>query len=192
MAPDRFEPPAPVHASPTDGHARSPGVPEFIQPALQGFPDLMTRGTHGIAVKKTVFSPYWTPQHVDGISEWLQHLVDATAYHKTFDLGHGIRLHCASSLFGIGVAIGCAGDPPPPPSSKSGDARLSMAPAKPLAPGAGATGHARKASVRTPARPLLVRVDCETARVSGAPLPPHCARKRRADANATSRYGGGG
>ena len=54
MAPDRFEPPAPVHASPTDGHARSPGVPEFIQPALQGSPDLMTRGTRGIAVKSSV------------------------------------------------------------------------------------------------------------------------------------------
>jgi hypothetical protein len=41
-----------------------------------------------------------------------------------------VRIHCAISI--AMLAGGCGGDPPAPPSAKDGDARLSMAPAKPL------------------------------------------------------------
>jgi hypothetical protein len=155
-------------------------VPRYVSHRLQGNSDVMTRGEHGLQVKSTVFSPYWVPQDRDVLDQGLQDLVDATTMHKTFDLGHGIRLHCANSILGFGMVFGCTGDPPAPPSAKSGDSRLSMAPAKPLVSGLGKSDHvhdvpAAAASVFSLSSPNAAR--CETGRVAGAPPAPDCPQQ---------------
>lgn len=62
----------------------------------------------------------------------LKRLVDKTTVKKTVTLAPGLRIHCAVAL--AALAGGCGGDPPSPPSAKDGDERLSMAPARSLAP----------------------------------------------------------
>jgi hypothetical protein len=172
--PDRFRPLAVLKKG-----RRSSRVPKFIEHRLQGNSDVMTRSYHGLDVKPTVFSPYWVPQDRDPVDQWLQHLVDVTSVHKTYNLGHGIRLHCTSALLGFGVVVGCSGDPPAPPSVLSDDPRLSMAPAKPLVPGIGSPRPSRDRPAAAATATTWSRTDaarCQTARMAGAPLPPGCGR----------------
>jgi hypothetical protein len=164
---DRFSNPAtgPGQA----GKGRPDGVPDFIKRMPQGNSNVMTRHYKGFHYKPTIFDKYWAPDNQGLLTRWLQDLVDVTSFHKTIDMGRGVRLHCGGWLLGFG----CAPDPPQPPPTNADDRRLDMAPAKPLVPGLGA-------SSQEPARPdsapesSLQSVECATARVAGGPLPPGC------------------
>lgn len=150
------------------GQGSPNGVPDYIQRQPQGNTDVMTRHYKGLQYKRTIFDQYWAPDNRDLLSSMLQRLVDALSFHKTFNLGHGVRVHCGGWLLGFG----CGGDPPPPPSALSNDPRLNMAPAKPLVPGLGAS--TAPPPKLPPPGSSEQSVQCETARVSGGPLPPGC------------------
>jgi len=156
------------------GQGSPEGVPGYIQRQPQGNSDVMTRQYHGFHYKRTIFDQYWAPDNQGLLTSLLQRLVDALSFHKTFDLGHGVRIHCGGWLLGFG----CGGGPPQPMSKMSNDRRLNMAPAKPLVPGLG-----RPAAAPPPAPPPSSSgesVKCETARVAGGPLPPGCAATKGA------------
>ncbi|GAB3026543.1 transmembrane repetitive protein [Oleiagrimonas citrea] len=157
------------------GKGSPDGVPAYIQRQPQGNSDVMTRRYHGLDYKPTIFDKYWAPDNQDALTAWLQNLVDALSFKKTFDLGRGVRIHCGGWLLGFG----CGGDPPSGPSAKSDDPRLNMAPAKPLVPGMGASTAAPAAPVSLP-QSSSQSVECETARVSGGVLPPGCAAPKGA------------
>ncbi|KGI76982.1 hypothetical protein LF63_0111955, partial [Oleiagrimonas soli] len=89
---DRFSknPPQPGHGKAAQrqaGKGSPNGVPEFIQREPQGNSDVMTRRYHGLDYKPTIFDKYWAPDNQDALTAWLQKLVDALSFKKTFDLG---------------------------------------------------------------------------------------------------------
>ncbi|WNL47117.1 hypothetical protein RKE25_05640 [Dyella sp. BiH032] len=90
----------------------------------------------------------------------LKRLVDKTTVKKTVTLAPGLRIHCAVAL--AALAGGCGGDPPSPPSAKDGDERLSMAPARSLAPPPG------------PPEPPPSEEACIAIYRDGKPLPHGC------------------
>ena len=156
------------------GKGSPEGVPAYVQRQPQGNSDVMTRQYRGFHYKRTIFDQYWAPDNQGLLTSLLQRLVDALSFHKTFDLGHGVRIHCGGWLLGFG----CGGGPPQPMSKMSNDRRLNMAPAKPLVPGLGSP-----VVVPPPAPPPSSSeesVKCETARVAGGPLPPGCAAAKGA------------
>ncbi len=156
------------------GKGSPQGVPDYIQRQPQGNSDVMTRHYKGLHYRRTIFDQYWAPANQDLLTSLLHRLVDALSFKKTFDLGHGVRVHCGGWLLGFG----CGGDPPSGPSALSGDRRLNMAPAKPLVPGVGAS-VAKPLNLAPPVSSKQT-VECETARVSGGPLPPGCKPARGA------------
>lgn len=171
---DRFskaatQPGAGTAAAHPPGRGRPDGVPAFIERLPEGNSNVMTRQFKGLHYKPTIFDQYWAPDNQDLLTSWLQNLVDATSYHTTIDMGHGVRIHCGGWLLGFG----CGGDAPDPASAKSNDRRLNMAPARPLVPGLGASSAPPAQPVRLP-QSSAQSVECETARVSGAPPPPGC------------------
>lgn len=110
--------------------ASSAATPEYVQRMPQGDTRIMQH-TSPVKYRPTRFGADWNSS-TNPIDDALQKAVDKTTVKHTFDLGHGIHIHCGVSL--VGLAGGCGGDPPPPPPSKDGDVRMDMAPAKPLAP----------------------------------------------------------
>jgi len=137
------EPPAPdamslqVPARPPalydeDGRPRLPAAassapaPDYVQQLPQGDARIM-RHDSPVEYRATRFDKDWG-HGGSAVDEALSKVMDKVTVKKTLRLPGGIRLHCAISPLGGG----CGGDPPAPPSAKDGDARLSMAPAKPL------------------------------------------------------------
>ena len=106
--------------------AASAPTPEYVQNSLKGDTQIMQHRSP-VKYQATRFEKDWSSSG-NAIDGALQKLVDKTTVKKTVRLPGGIRLHCAVFI----LAGGCVGDPPAPPSAKDGDARLSMAPAKPL------------------------------------------------------------
>ena len=106
--------------------AASEPAADYVQRPPQGDTRIM-RHDSPVKYQATRFDKDWNGggNAIDGA---LQKLVDKTTVRKTVRLPGGVRLHCSLFIF----AGGCTGDPPSPPSAKDGDARLSMAPAKPL------------------------------------------------------------
>ncbi|MEW5302186.1 MAG: hypothetical protein WDW36_004991 [Sanguina aurantia] len=91
--------------------------------------DKVMQHTTPVKYTPTRFEKYWHRTTV--VDDTLQKAVDSTTATHTFNLPHGIHIHCSVSLAAAGG--GCGGDPPPPPSKKDGDERLSMASARPIA-----------------------------------------------------------
>ncbi|MFK2877354.1 hypothetical protein [Rhodanobacter hydrolyticus] len=110
--------------------ASSAPAPDYVQQMPQGDAGIMQH-TSPVKYQPTRFDKDWG--RTSAVTNALQKAVDKTTVKHTFDLGHGIHIHCGISL--AALAGGCGGDPPSPPSSKDGDVRMNMAPAKPLAPG---------------------------------------------------------
>ncbi|BFI95184.1 MAG: hypothetical protein RSP_06940 [Rhodanobacter sp.] len=106
-------------------------VPDYVQHLPQGDTRIM-QDTHPVKYRPTRFDKDWDKGGASAIDDMLQKAVDKTTVKHTFNLGHGIHIHCGISL--AALAGGCGGDPPSPPSRKDGDVRLDMAPARPLAP----------------------------------------------------------
>jgi hypothetical protein len=78
----------------------------------------------------TRFESAWTPARSTAADDVLNRAVSASQFKKTFDLGQGVRLHCATVFFVLPIGCGIGEGRTPPP--KSADARLSMPPASPL------------------------------------------------------------
>ncbi|GAA0889753.1 hypothetical protein [Rhodanobacter soli] len=109
--------------------AASVPAPGYVQRLPQGDPRIMQHRSP-VTYQATRFEKDWD-SNSNAIDSALQKLVDKTTVKKTIRLPGGVRIHCGVSL--AMLAGGCGGEPPPPPSAKGGDARLSMAPTKPLA-----------------------------------------------------------
>lgn len=109
--------------------AASAPAPDYVQRLPQGDPRIMQHRSP-IPYRATRFEKDWN-SNSNAFDSALQKLVDKTTVKKTVHLPGGVRIHCGVSV--AMLAGGCGGDAPPPPSAKSGDERLSMAPAKPLA-----------------------------------------------------------
>lgn len=107
----------------------SSSAPNYVSHALQGDSTIM-RHDNPVEYHATRFANDWG-KGGGPVTQALEKAVKKTTVKHTFHLPRGIRIHCAVSL--AMLAGGCGGDPPPPPPPKDGDARLSMAPAKPLA-----------------------------------------------------------
>lgn len=106
-------------------------VPDYVQHMPQGDTRIM-RHTNPVKYRPTRFENAWQQGGGSAIDDALQKVVDKTTVKHTFNLGHGIHIHCGLSL--AALAGGCGGDPPSPPSRKDGDVRLDMPPPRPLAP----------------------------------------------------------
>ncbi|GAA0702311.1 hypothetical protein [Dyella marensis] len=110
------------------------------QPAAASSASYVERGVVGdskvmrhdnpVKYQATRFDQDWNKGNA--LDSALKRVVDATTVKKTVTLAPGLRIHCAVAL--AALAGGCGGDPPAPPSAKDGDERLSMAPARSLAP----------------------------------------------------------
>lgn len=111
--------------------ASSAPVPDYVQHMPLGDTRIMQH-TNPVKYRPTRFEKDWGRGGGSAIDDVLQKAVDKTTVKHTFNLGHGIHIHCGISL--AALAGGCGGDPPSPPSPKDGDVRLDMAPARPLAP----------------------------------------------------------
>jgi hypothetical protein len=113
---------------PSASSAPSAPAPGYVQRMPQGDTQVMSHD-NPIKYQSTRFEKDWD-KGGNPVDQALQKVVDKTTLKKTIKLPGGIRIHCAIGL----LAGGCRGDPPAPPSKKDGDERLSMAPAKSLAP----------------------------------------------------------
>jgi hypothetical protein len=105
----------------------APPTPGYVQRMPQGDTKVMSHD-NPVTYQATRFDGDWAKG--SAVDQALQKVVDKATVKKTVRLPGGVRVHCAVFLlFG-----GCSGEPPAPPSAKDGDERLSMAPAKSLAP----------------------------------------------------------
>lgn len=112
---------------PSAASTPAPAAPDYVQRLPQGDTQVMNHD-NPIKYQATRFDHDWVKGNA--VDQALQKIVDKTTVKKTVRLPGGVRVHCAVFLlFG-----GCGGEPPPPPSKKDGDERLSMAPARSLAP----------------------------------------------------------
>ncbi|HUH54297.1 MAG TPA: hypothetical protein VLZ32_01050 [Rhodanobacter sp.] len=108
----------------------SSATPGYVSHALQGDRRIM-QNSDPIKYKGTSLDKYFPPPDETLGGAALRHVVDAVVKDTDVDLPGGIHLKCKTV---VGLPIPDCINPPPPPSAKDGDARLSMAPSKPLAP----------------------------------------------------------
>ncbi|MEO5813251.1 MAG: hypothetical protein ABIU96_05030 [Rhodanobacter sp.] len=110
--------------------ASTSATPEYVQRLPQGDTRIM-RHADPVPYKATRFEKYFPPPKESAGGALVRHVGEALIKTKDVDLPRGIHLKC-KTLLGI-PTLDCTMSPPPA-SAKDGDARLSMAPAKPLAP----------------------------------------------------------
>ena len=110
--------------------ASTSATPEYVQRLPQGDTRIM-RHADPVPYRATRFEKYFPPPKESAGGALVRHVGEALIKTKDVDLPRGIHLKC-KTLLGI-PTLDCM-MPPPPASAKDGDARLSMAPAKPLAP----------------------------------------------------------
>lgn len=84
-----------------------------------------------VKYQATRFDEAWDKSN--SLDSALKRAVDKTTVKRTITLAPGLRLHCGVAFAALSGGCGL-GDPPSPPSAKDGDERLSMAPARSLAP----------------------------------------------------------
>jgi len=107
----------------------APSTAGYVERGVVGDSQVM-RHDNPVKYQATRFDKDWSKG--SSLDRALKSLVDKTTVKKTVTLAPGLRIHCAVAL--AALAGGCGGDPPAPPSAKDGDFRLSMAPARSLAP----------------------------------------------------------
>lgn len=128
--------PPPVVLRDRDGQVLLPApaastgtTPDYVQHLPQGDTRIM-HNVDPIRYRATRFEKYFPPPDETAGGALVRHVGEALIKTRDVDLPRGVHLKC-KTLLGIPM-FDCA-MPPPPPSAKDGDARLSMAPAKPLA-----------------------------------------------------------
>ena len=111
-------------------HSASAGAtPDYVQRVPQGDTRIM-HNVDPVPYRPTRFEQYFPPPDESAGGALVRHVGEALLKTKEVDLPRGVHLKC-KTLLGI-PTFDCM-LPPAPPSAKDGDARLSMAPAKPLA-----------------------------------------------------------
>ncbi|MGE7137993.1 hypothetical protein ACQKIE_10240 [Luteibacter sp. NPDC031894] len=114
-----------------------------------------------VTYKQTRFEKDWAPRDENLLNKGLRRAIETTTVKKTIDLGHGVRVKCATVFFVL--PVGCGGEDPSKASKKDGDVRLNMAPANP----------AVKDLPDQPAPPT--EAECIAAFRADKPLPQGCA-----------------
>jgi hypothetical protein len=109
--------------------ASSAATPDYVQRSPQGDTRIM-HNVDPVPYKATRFEKYFPPADETAGGALVRHVGEALLKTKDVDLPRGVHLKCKTLL---GIPTFDCRMPPAPPSAKSGDARLSMAPAKPLA-----------------------------------------------------------
>ncbi|HEY4293527.1 hypothetical protein [Luteibacter sp.] len=84
-----------------------------------------------VTYTQTRFEKDWAPRDENVLDKGLRRAIETTTVKKTIDLGHGVRIKCATVFFVL--PVGCGGEDPSKAAKKDGDVRLNMAPASPLA-----------------------------------------------------------
>jgi hypothetical protein len=111
-------------------HSASTGAtPDYVQRVPQGDTRIM-HNVDPVPYQATRFEQYFPPPDESAGGALVRHVGEALLKTREVDLPRGVHLKC-KTLLGI-PTFDCM-MPPAPPSAKDGDARLSMAPAKPLA-----------------------------------------------------------
>jgi hypothetical protein len=80
-----------------------------------------------VTYTQTRFEKDWAPRDETALGKGLRRAVETTTVKKTIDLGHGVRVKCATVFFVL--PVGCGGEDPSKAAAKDGDVRLNMAPA---------------------------------------------------------------
>ena len=106
----------------------SSAAPDYVQRLPQGDSRIMQH-SDPIPYTATRFEEYFPPPGETAGGAAVRHVVDKVVGSKAVDLPHGVHLKCMTIL---GIPIPNCMNPPAPPSAKSGDERLSMAPAQSL------------------------------------------------------------
>lgn len=119
-------------ATPIRGTDRSTPQADFVARKPTDDAHIMSR-KNPVTYKETRFEKDWAPRDENALSGGMRRALEKSTLKKTFDLGHGVRVNCATVLFVL--PVGCGGEDPSKAAAKDGDARLNMAPAKPLAAG---------------------------------------------------------
>lgn len=158
-------------AAPQTG-APSPGG--YVQLKPHGDTEIMRHTAPDIGYRPTRFSKDWAPYGESSVDTALRHAVEKTTIGHTFHLPRGVRIRCTLTPLRLVSLFGCANpDPPPQPVAKKVYDRLHLPSADPLLPMA-------PASAAAPAAAAPIRLDnsaeCATARVTGGPMPPGCAK----------------
>ncbi|NID17101.1 hypothetical protein [Luteibacter yeojuensis] len=83
-----------------------------------------------VTYTQTRFEGAWAPRDENVLNKGLRRAMETTTLKKTVDLGHGVRIKCATVFYVL--PVGCGGEDPSKAATKDGDARLNMAPANPL------------------------------------------------------------
>ncbi|MDF4023722.1 hypothetical protein P3W24_01865 [Luteibacter sp. PPL201] len=110
--------------------ATAPTQADFVAHKPTDDAHIMSR-KNPVTYKETRFEKDWAPRDENALSGGMRKAMENTTLKKTFDLGHGVRVNCATVLFVL--PVGCRGEDPSKASAKDGDARLNMAPARSLA-----------------------------------------------------------
>lgn len=114
-----------------------------------------------VTYTQTRFEKDWAPRDENLLNKGLRRAIENTTVKKTIDLGHGVRVKCATVFFVL--PVGCGGEDPSKAAAKDGDVRLNMAPANP----------AVKDLSGQPAPPT--EAECIAAFRADKPLPQGCA-----------------
>jgi hypothetical protein len=114
-----------------------------------------------VTYSETRFEKDWAPRDENVLNKGLRRAIESTTLKKTVDLGHGVRVKCATVFFVL--PVGCGGEDPSKAAEKDGDVRLNMAPANP----------AVKDLPDQPAPPG--EAECIAAFRADKPLPQGCA-----------------
>lgn len=117
-------------AMPKAGAGNGTTQASFVPRAPTGDSQIMSHKTT-VTYKETRFEKDWAPRDENIVNGGLRKAMEKTTLKKTFDLGHGVRVKCATVF--LVLPVGCGGEDPSKASSKVGDTRLNMAPAKSLA-----------------------------------------------------------
>jgi hypothetical protein len=80
-----------------------------------------------VTYTQTRFEKDWAPRDENMLNKGLRRAIETTTVKKTIDLGHGVRIKCATVFFVL--PVGCGGEDPSKAAKKDGDVRLNMAPA---------------------------------------------------------------
>ncbi|NID05497.1 hypothetical protein HBF26_11415 [Luteibacter jiangsuensis] len=114
-----------------------------------------------VTYTQTRFEKDWAPRDENALNKGLRRAMETTTVKKTIDLGHGVRVKCATVFFVL--PVGCGGEDPSKAAAKDGDVRLNMAPANPPV----------KDLPGQPAPPT--EAECIAAFRADKPLPQGCA-----------------
>ncbi|MCP1373596.1 hypothetical protein [Dyella lutea] len=149
----------------------NPALGQYIQLRPHGDTQIMRHRAPDIGYRPTRFDQDWAPEGESSIDSALRHAVEKTTVKHTFHLPRGVRIQCVAMPLLPVALLGCRNpDPPAKPLEQAIYNRLNL-PATPLAPPPPAP-----ATAPAPVTPIRLdnTVQCASARVAGAPLPPGC------------------